>query len=309
MNLQPSHRAFNAFSAFTRPAAASLSRYAPNVAATTRSHPQSASLSTFRPSLPSLPSQTSTPALASTNGDVHVCKKRRYSYHAAAFSTSSDRPGRRDTKNTEDESASSVIVTSSKRSLRDQDGRPWAAESQQDNHAFPRGGASREVYGVGVSLPPTAFNNRKKSRSELRDLAGKPHKKFEQWQIQKAALNRKFGDDGWQPRKKVSPDAMEGIRALHEQDPERWSTPVLADHFKISPEAIRRILKSKWRPKNAEEVQARRERWARRHDRIWDHHSELGLRPERESDKAVEDPDRFEKDLMAKEILDNARRA
>lgn len=307
MNLQTSQRALNAI---TRPTTGSLSRYAaPNVAAAaTRSHPPSASLSTFRPSLPFRPFK---PALAPTDGDIHVCKKRRYTYHAAtSFSTSSDRPRRRDAKILEDESASGVIVTSSKRTLRDQDGRPWAAESRQDNHTFPRSSSpDREIYGVGVSLPPTVFDKLKKARSGLREMARQPSKKGEPWQIQKAALNRKFGDDGWQPRKKVSPDAMEGIRALHEQDPERWSTPVLADHFKISAEAIRRILKSKWRPKNAKEVESRRERWARRHDRIWDHRSELGLRPKRESDTAVEDPDRFEEDLMAKEMLDNARRA
>lgn len=90
----------------------------------------------------------------------------------------------------------------------------------------------------------------------------------EQWQIDKAALKIKFRDEAWKPLKKLSPDALEGIRALHSQHPEQFTTPVLADHFKVSPEAIRRILKSKWRA-SADEDESRRERWDKRGERIW----------------------------------------
>ena len=38
------------------------------------------------------------------------------------------------------------------------------------------------------------------------------------------------------------------MRALHRFDPEAFSTPLLAARFKISPEAVRRILKSRWEP-------------------------------------------------------------
>jgi hypothetical protein len=54
--------------------------------------------------------------------------------------------------------------------------------------------------------------------------------------------------EGWKPSRTVSREAMEGIRALHVHDPERYTTPLLAEKFKISPEAVRRILKSKWKP-------------------------------------------------------------
>ena len=97
------------------------------------------------------------------------------------------------------------------------------------------------------------------------------------WQTQKAALKKKFKDVGWQPQKKLSPDAMDGIRQLHATNPEHFSTPVLADHFKVSPEAIRRILKSSWRP-SEEEMDRRRARWHRRYHRIWGHMTQLGLR-------------------------------
>ncbi|KAL2833025.1 required for respiratory growth protein 9, mitochondrial [Aspergillus cavernicola] len=104
-----------------------------------------------------------------------------------------------------------------------------------------------------------------------------PKKKREEWQIQKEALKKKF-PAGWSPNKKLSPDALEGIRHLHSMAPDRFTTSVLAEEFKVSPEAIRRILKSKWRASETE-LEDRRQRWEKRHDRIWSHLSELGLRP------------------------------
>lgn len=69
---------------------------------------------------------------------------------------------------------------------------------------------------------------------------------------------------GWQPPRKLSREAMDGLRALHAHDPETFTTPVLAEKFKVSPEAVRRILRSKWTP--SREQRARmiaREREAR----------------------------------------------
>ncbi|KAL4820225.1 hypothetical protein BDW67DRAFT_153720 [Aspergillus spinulosporus] len=119
--------------------------------------------------------------------------------------------------------------------------------------------------------------NKKSAKETSASNAPKPPKQQEPWQIQKEALKRKF-PTGWAPPKKLSPDAMEGIRHLHHIAPDQFTTPVLAEEFKVSPEAIRRILKSKWRP-SGEELEERRKRWEKRHDRIWSHMSELGLRP------------------------------
>lgn len=130
-----------------------------------------------------------------------------------------------------------------------------------------------------------------------------PRRKLEPWMTQRNVLKEKF-PDGWNPRKKLSPDAMEGIRGLHQQDPLKYSTSVLAEQFQTSPEAVRRILKSKWMTKQPPEKMAeRRERWAKRHDRIWDQQAELGLRPRRQKDAVAEDPDKFEHDLERKRIL------
>lgn len=71
---------------------------------------------------------------------------------------------------------------------------------------------------------------------------------------------------------------MEGIRHLHATQPGKFTTPVLADHFKVSAEAIRRILKSKWQPSD-EEHEARMERWDKRGERIWSNMVEMGVKP------------------------------
>lgn len=98
------------------------------------------------------------------------------------------------------------------------------------------------------------------------------------WQIEKEATKNKLDGAAWNPRKKLSPDTMEGIRHLHQTQPEKFTTPVLAEHFKLSPEAIRRILKSKWRPSD-EEHEERMRRWDKRGERIWSNLVEMGIKP------------------------------
>jgi hypothetical protein len=101
----------------------------------------------------------------------------------------------------------------------------------------------------------------------------------EDWQIQKGALKEKF-PEGWRPRKRLSPDALDGIRALHAQFPEQYTTEVLANNFEVSPEAIRRILRSKWTPSPEHETK-RQERWFKRGMNIWTQMAELGKKPPR----------------------------
>ncbi|KFY27223.1 hypothetical protein V493_03625 [Pseudogymnoascus sp. VKM F-4281 (FW-2241)] len=99
------------------------------------------------------------------------------------------------------------------------------------------------------------------------------------WQSQKAALQEKFSE-GWAPRKRLSPDALAGIRAINTQFPDQYTVPVLAAKFEVSPEAIRRILKGNWRP-DEEEEEDRKRRWYKRGQQVWTRYAELGLKPPR----------------------------
>jgi len=62
---------------------------------------------------------------------------------------------------------------------------------------------------------------------------------------------------------------MDGLRELHKFDPAKFSTPLLAQRFRISPEAVRRILKSKWEP-----APERRAQWAAKQRKLKDERME-----------------------------------
>jgi hypothetical protein len=128
------------------------------------------------------------------------------------------------------------------------------------------------------SQPPSTKVSAEKAEKTAKPTPQWRKKDREPWQIQKAALGHKFGEQGWQPNKRLSPDTLEGIRALHVSDPRNYNTETLAQHFHITPEAIRRILKSKWRP-NEEEAEERRLRWEKRGVKKWSEMAELGIRP------------------------------
>jgi hypothetical protein len=135
-------------------------------------------------------------------------------------------------------------------------------------------------FTITYGSPPDRFESSWERGSENDASADEwvPPKK-EPWQIQKAKLKEKF-PEGWNPQKRLSPDAIAGIRTLHAEMPEQYNTAVLARHFKMSPDAIRRILKSKWRP-DAETQTDREMRWFRRGERVWSRYAELGVKPPR----------------------------
>lgn len=118
-------------------------------------------------------------------------------------------------------------------------------------------------------LPPLHEIAQTKPTSKLQHYVAVTHRRdLELWRVQKAAMERKFGEEGWKPHKRLSPEAIDGIRALHAQHPSEFTTPKLASLFKVSSEVVRRILKSKWQP-NAEELADRNARWERRGAQIW----------------------------------------
>ena len=125
----------------------------------------------------------------------------------------------------------------SPRSILDDDDTP--VDLTEDNDA---------VNGVRPNTPPL----------HRRAPSGKstPHEFSEHRKVMK----KKF-PEGWAPPRKLSREAMDGLRQLHHFDGKKFTTPVLAEKFRISPEAVRRILKSKWEPpKEKREKQVEKER-------------------------------------------------
>lgn len=87
------------------------------------------------------------------------------------------------------------------------------------------------------------------------------------WAQHRASMKTKF-PDGWAPPRKISRAAMDGLRALHAHEPDTFTTPVLADKFRISPEAVRRILRGKWQPTQEQRVRLLERERRHRQDHI-----------------------------------------
>ncbi|ORY92784.1 hypothetical protein BCR35DRAFT_253131, partial [Leucosporidium creatinivorum] len=65
------------------------------------------------------------------------------------------------------------------------------------------------------------------------------------WFKHKQVMKAEF-PTGWAPPKRISREAIDLLRLLQRSDPTVYTTPVLAERFKISPESVRRILKSQF---------------------------------------------------------------
>ncbi|MDI1492018.1 MAG: Required for respiratory growth protein 9 mitochondrial [Ramalina farinacea] len=177
-------------------------------------------------------------------------------------------------------SGSAVFASTLSSIYQDQEARSKARANPESDHSRPsqerKNGRHDRSYDKSYDRSFDRDQRAKKRTTSSKTV--EPQKVREPWQVQKSALSNKFGSASWQPRKRLSPDALEGIRGLHAEDPDTFDTATLAARFEISPEAIRRILKSKWRP-NDEEEDERRARWERRGQRIWSSMSELGIKP------------------------------
>lgn len=94
----------------------------------------------------------------------------------------------------------------------------------------------------------------------------KKSKEIPLWKRRDETTKRKIKGERWNPKKKLSKESMEKVRLLKEQMP-HLNSGDLSKHFELSPEAIRRILKSKWRP-NEEENEDIQRRWKKRGEMI-----------------------------------------
>ncbi|KAJ7634746.1 hypothetical protein FB45DRAFT_473405 [Roridomyces roridus] len=137
---------------------------------------------------------------------------------------------------------------------------------------------------VDLSEDNDAVNGVRRRYSEQRQQEPTP----DAWQTHRKTIQENF-PAGWNPPRKLSRDAMEGLRQLHRLNPQTFTTPVLAERFRISPEAVRRILKSRWEPPAARRVELRtREAKARE-----EFHSLSALRERMETRQVLQSKNEF----------------
>ncbi|KAH9201652.1 required for respiratory growth protein 9, mitochondrial [Zygosaccharomyces rouxii] len=86
------------------------------------------------------------------------------------------------------------------------------------------------------------------------------------WKIQKMAISKKLKGQRWNPSKRLSREEMEGLRLIKSQFP-HLNASELGQQFKVSPEVVKRILSSKWRP-TEDELGKLQDRWKQRGERI-----------------------------------------
>jgi Neugrin len=116
---------------------------------------------------------------------------------------------------------------------------------------------------VDLSEDNHAVNRGRPSTPPIHQRTQPPQRTPAEYALHRARIKNAF-PNGWNPPHKLSREAMDGLRHLHRLDPETFSTPVLAERFKISPEAVRRILKSTWAPSREQQARfALRERMQR----------------------------------------------
>lgn len=86
------------------------------------------------------------------------------------------------------------------------------------------------------------------------------------WRKHKETVRSRLGGATWNPPKKLSREQMDAVRML-KASVRGISASDLAERFRVSPEAIRRILRSRWRPSDREQDDIQ-DRWHRRGERI-----------------------------------------
>jgi hypothetical protein len=92
------------------------------------------------------------------------------------------------------------------------------------------------------------------------------NKELPKWKRDLYARREKFHGVQWNPNRKVSRTTMDDIRKLKSEHPHVTASD-LGKAFGLSPEAVRRILKSRWDPTEGEQERIQ-DRWVRRGSRI-----------------------------------------
>ncbi|XP_040825236.1 neugrin [Ochotona curzoniae] len=108
------------------------------------------------------------------------------------------------------------------------------------------GFATRAVTGPGpVGREPDPDSDWEPEERELQELESTLKRQKKAIRFQR--LRRQMEAPGAPPRT-LTWEAMDQIRYLHEEFTECWSVPRLAEGFGVSPDVIRRVLKSKFVP-------------------------------------------------------------
>lgn len=105
-------------------------------------------------------------------------------------------------------------------------------------------------YRVIRTLGTTATEAGKRFQDKVHQTERNIRKSSPEWLKRKESLVQRYGH--WNPTRKLSRQQMQDIRSLKGQMP-YMKTIDFANHFRVSPEAIRRILRSNWIPNDKEE--------------------------------------------------------
>lgn len=103
-----------------------------------------------------------------------------------------------------------------------------------------------------------AYSTKNKSeeifKAKIKVKEKEAQQRLPEWTKRDDAIRKRYGE--WKPTHKLSRQQIQDIRNIKDKMP-HMKTIELANHFRISPEAIRRILKSNWVPSDIEEEQIR----------------------------------------------------
>ncbi|KAM0747395.1 hypothetical protein T439DRAFT_383513 [Meredithblackwellia eburnea MCA 4105] len=128
------------------------------------------------------------------------------------------------------------------------------SHNQSAQSSIPRSNPFREPRPTNS---PTSQVRNRPARPPIALSSSAPPENLPGWALHRRSIKKQF-PDGWDPPRKLSREAMNFVRALHQHSPQQFTVPALAERFRISPEAVTRILKSKF--VMSEEENERREK-------------------------------------------------
>ena len=112
------------------------------------------------------------------------------------------------------------------------------------------------VRKLAAVMHPPKLSSRRRSGSDATPATQKEREaaaravleRLPNWAVVRASVAVKFkkkddGGDGWSPTRRLSPDTVAGVRALHAAYPDAFSLNHLARRFGVPYEAMRRIVK------------------------------------------------------------------